>query len=107
MLIAVAQTAAFIAQAKAEGMTEAEVTTAVNIIAANPTGGVSLGSGLYKVRVPREGSGKSGGYRIITLYVSENNPVILLAVLSKSNAANFTAKAIANMKEAARSIKRA
>ena len=107
MLIAVAQTAAFIAQAKAEGMTEAEVTTAVNIIAANPTGGVSLGSGLYKVRVPREGSGKSGGYRIITLYVSENNPVILLAVLSKSNAATFTAKAIANMKEAARSIKRA
>lgn len=60
MLIAVAQTAAFMSQAKAEGMTEADVTAAINIIAANPTGGVSLGSGLYKVRVPREGAGKSG-----------------------------------------------
>jgi hypothetical protein len=107
MLIAVAQTAAFIAQAKNEGMTEAEVTAAINIIAANPTGGVSLGAGLYKVRVPREGAGKSGGYRVITLYVSQDAPVILLAVLSKSNAANFSAKAVANMKEAARSIKRA
>lgn len=46
MLIAVAQTAAFIAQAKSEGMTEAEVTAAIDIIAANPTGGVSLGAGL-------------------------------------------------------------
>lgn len=107
MLIAVAQTAAFIAQAKSEGMTEAEVTAAIDIIAANPTGGVSLGAGLYKVRVPREGAGKSGGYRVITLYVSQDAPVILLAVLSKSNAANFSAKAVANMKEAARSIKRA
>ena len=106
MLIAVAQTAAFIAQAKAEGMTEVEVTAAVNIIATNPTGGVSLGAGLYKVRIPRQGTGKSGGYRVITLYVSDDSPVILLAVLSKSNAANFSAKAIAKMKEAARSIKR-
>lgn len=56
----VAETAAFTAQARAEGMTALEIETAINIIAANPTGGVSLGGGLYKVRVPREGAGKSG-----------------------------------------------
>ncbi|WP_271145486.1 type II toxin-antitoxin system RelE/ParE family toxin [Brevundimonas sp. NIBR10] len=105
VLIVVAQTAAFTAQARAEGMTEAEITTAINIIAANPTGGVSLGGGLYKVRVPREGSGKSGGYRVVTLYVSDNAPVVLLAVLSKSNAANFTPRALAAMKDAAKTLK--
>lgn len=106
MLIAVAQTAAFTAQAKAEGMSEAEIETAINIIAADPTGGVSLGGGLYKVRVPREGGGKSGGYRVVTLYVTDNHPIVLLAVLSKSNAANFTPRAMGDMREKARSIKR-
>lgn len=106
MLIAVAQTAAFTAQAKAEGMSETEIDNAINLIAANPAGGVSLGAGLYKVRVPREAAGKSGGYRVITLYLSENTPVILLAVLSKSNAGNFTAKAMSRIKEKAREIKR-
>ncbi|WP_298747503.1 type II toxin-antitoxin system RelE/ParE family toxin [uncultured Brevundimonas sp.] len=106
MLIAVAQTAAFTAQAKAEGMSDTEIENAITIIAANPTGGVSLGAGLYKVRVPREGGGKSGGYRVITLYLTDNAPVILLAVLSKGNAANFTAKAMSRIKEKAREIKR-
>ena len=106
MLIAVAQTAAFTAQAKAEGMSETEIENAITLIAANPTGGVSLGAGLYKVRVPREGAGKSGGYRVITLYRGEDTPLILLAVLSKGKAANFSAKAISRIKEKAREIKR-
>jgi len=106
MLIAVSETHAFSAQAKAEGMTESEIATAIDIIAADPTGGVSLGAGLYKVRVPREGAGKSGGYRVVTLYVADNAPVLLLAVLSKSNAANFAPRALTKMKETARSIRR-
>jgi len=48
VLITVAQTASFTAQAKAEGMTSAEVDHAIDLIAANPTGGESLGAGLYK-----------------------------------------------------------
>ncbi len=39
----------------------------VTFLAANPEAGVSLGGGLRKVRIAREGGGKSGGYR--TLYV--------------------------------------
>lgn len=106
MLIAVAQTPEFIARAKAEGMTASEIETAVNIVAANPTGGVSLGGGLYKVRVPREGAGKSGGYRVITLFVSLNHPVVLLSVISKGNAANFTAKALKNIEAKSKELKR-
>lgn len=48
MLIAVAQTAAFTAQARSEGMSDAEIENAIAIVAANPTGGVSSGAGLYK-----------------------------------------------------------
>lgn len=106
MLMAVAQTAAFTAQAKTEGISEMEIENAITLIAANPTGGVSLGAGLYKVRVPHEGAGKSGGYRVITLYVGENTPVILLAVLSKGNAANFTARAMSRIRDEARTIRR-
>lgn len=87
-------------------MTASEIETAINIIAANPTGGVSLGGGLYKVRVPRKGAGKSGGYRVITLYVGENTPVVLLAVLSKSNSSNFTPKAMTNIQKKAKEIRR-
>jgi hypothetical protein len=42
-------------------MTETERFALVNSIAANPKAGVWLGGGLRKVRIPREGSGKSGG----------------------------------------------
>lgn len=64
-------------------MTRAEIDHAVDMISANPTGGVSLGSGLYKVRVPREGSGKRGGYRVVVFYMDEDRPLYLLAVCPK------------------------
>jgi hypothetical protein len=56
----------FIRRAKAI-MTDDERLALVDYIATNPEAGVSLGGGLRKVRVPREGGGKSGGYR--TIYV--------------------------------------
>ncbi|MXX89572.1 MAG: hypothetical protein F4213_00725 [Boseongicola sp. SB0677_bin_26] len=34
-------------------------------IAENPEAGASLDGGLRKVRIPREGEGKSGGFRTI------------------------------------------
>ena len=39
----------------------------INMLAAMPDAGLSLGGGLRKVRFSREGGGKRGGYR--TLYV--------------------------------------
>ena len=34
-------------------------------------GGVSLGSGLYKIRLSLQGKGKSGGYRTLLIYKKE------------------------------------
>jgi hypothetical protein len=40
-------------------MSDQEREAAINFVAANPEAGVSLGGGLRKVRIPREGGGKS------------------------------------------------
>ena len=57
----------FIKRAKAI-MSDDERSDLINYLAGNPKAGVPLGGGLRKVRIPRAGSGKSGGYR--TIYVS-------------------------------------
>lgn len=51
----------FLRRAKAI-MTDDERMALVDYVAANPEAGVSLGGGLRKVRIPRDGGGKSGGY---------------------------------------------
>jgi len=43
-------------------MSDQEREAAINYIAANLEAGVSLGEGLRKVRIPRVGGGKSGGW---------------------------------------------
>ena len=100
----VVETAAFLASAKKIGMTDSERMVAVNIVAAAPEGGdiIAGSGGARKIRVPREGSGKRGGYRVVTYFMTEDQPVFLLSVLSKTKAANFSseqtraAKAMAN-----------
>ncbi|MDB4904158.1 MAG: addiction module toxin RelE [Mucilaginibacter sp.] len=55
----------------------------------DPKQGISLGNGLYKVRLASEskGTGKSGGFRIITYYVAEfekERVVYLVTIYDKS-----------------------
>lgn len=102
MLITVAETPEFTKQAKHSGMSRAEVEGLILTVAANPTAGESLGGGLYKVRVARTGGGKSGGFRVVVLFVSMNLPVLLLAVLAKKNAPNFTDVQVKGMKKGAK-----
>ena len=71
-------------------MTEAERFRLVNFIAANPEAGVSLGAGLRKVRVPREGGGKSGGYRTIYVFGGMNIPIFLVTVFAKNEKDNLS-----------------
>lgn len=42
------------------------------------------------MRVPKEGQGKSGGYRVVTYYLDRDTPVFLLTVLDKSKKANLS-----------------
>ncbi|AEI38606.1 conserved hypothetical protein (plasmid) [Zymomonas mobilis subsp. pomaceae ATCC 29192] len=88
-LYTIAQTPLFIKRSQ-QIMTESEIENAINYIASHPNAGVSLGGGLRKVRIPREGSGKSGGFRIILVFGGEHMPVYLLTVYAKSEKDNIS-----------------
>jgi len=75
-----------------EMMTEADRLGLVDYIAANPEAGVSLGGGLRKVRLPRAGSGKSGGYRTVYVFGGTHMPIFLLTVFAKKEKDNLSKK---------------
>lgn len=88
----VIQTPTFIADAKAAGVTDDEMSAIAATVAADPlTGDVIPGTGgARKVRIGGKGKGKSGGYRIITFYAAEDVPVFLLALVSKGQRADIS-----------------
>lgn len=79
----------FLKRAKAI-LSDDERAVLVDHIAANPQAGVSLGGGLRKVRVPREGGGKSGGYRTIYVFGGVQMPIFLLTVFAKNEKDTLT-----------------
>lgn len=65
----------------------------------NPTLGIALGSGLYKIRLASEskGGGKSGGFRVVTYLVDEREDgidVYLVTVFDKSEESNIKKPAL-------------
>lgn len=63
----------------------------------NPTQGQNLGAGLYKVRLGSEskGTGKSGGFRVITYFVDETENeqnVYLVTIYDKSEESTIDKK---------------
>jgi len=73
-------------------MSDDEREAAIVWIAENPEAGTSLGGGLRKVRTPRKGGGKNGGFR--TIYVSGGRymPIFLVTVFARNEKANLTPK---------------
>jgi hypothetical protein len=88
----VVETPEFLVAAKKAGMTDEERVAAVDVIAANPSAGTVIPGtgGCRKVRIAREGGGKSGGYRVVTYFTTTHAPVFLLTVISKGKRANLT-----------------
>ena len=70
-------------------MSDKERAALVDTIAANPEAGVSLGGGLRKVRIAREGGGKSGGYRTIYVFGGAAMPIFLVTVFAKNEKDNL------------------
>ena len=84
------ETPAYLSDAKALGLTDAERT--VDYIAQHPSAGevMSRTGGARKVRFGGRGKGKSGGYRVITFYSGEDIPVFLLNIFAKGEKVNLT-----------------
>ena len=43
------------------------------------------------MRIPRAGGGRSGGYRVVTYFMDDDEPVVLLTMISKGQRSTFTA----------------
>jgi hypothetical protein len=88
----VVETKAYISAAKDVQMSEEEMQSVVDTVAADPRAGSIMPGcgGARKLRVAKEGSGKSGGYRVITYYGGEDIPVFLLTVFGKNERANLS-----------------
>lgn len=88
----VVETLVYLSDVRHCKVSDEERSTIVNAIACNPAGGdlVQNTGGVRKVRIAGRGKGKSGGYRVITVYISKDIPVYLLAMLSKGERSNFS-----------------
>ena len=86
------ETPAYLSEAKALSLTDAERTAIVDHIAQHPSAGeVMPGTGgARKMRFGGRGKGKSGGYRVITFYSGEAIPVFLLNIFAKGEKVNLT-----------------
>lgn len=102
----VVETPSYLASAKEEGMSAAEMKAAVDLVAANPEAGdLIVGSGgCRKLRIAGKGRGKSGGYRVVTYYCGLDAPVFLLAVLAKGSRTNFSKAECNAMAKATKTI---
>ena len=87
----VVETKAYLAAASDAGMTEEERAEVVLTLAANPEAGEIMPGcgGARKLRVRKPGTGKSGGYRVISYYAGNNFPVFLLTVFGKNEKASL------------------
>ena len=62
-----------------------------NQLESNPMMGTSLGDNTFKIRVKNSDltKGKSGGYRVITYCINENNELFLITIYTKSKQENI------------------
>jgi mRNA-degrading endonuclease RelE of RelBE toxin-antitoxin system len=63
-----------------------ELSNLGKLLSKNPESGTALGNSTYKIRVAIKSKwkGKSGGARVITYLISENEEVYLLTIYDKS-----------------------
>ena len=76
-----------------------ELTDFSLVLADNPTQGTSLGSSTFKVRlaIKSKGKGKSGGARIITYVVTDDQEIYLLTIYDKSEVENVSDKVLIDL----------
>ena len=84
-MITVIETAQFIKKSK-QIMTQAEKDDLIETIARNPKAGEVLPKtgGVRKLRIAKEGQGKSGSFRSIYYYYDHKNPVFLFQYSEKT-----------------------
>ena len=90
-LISIVETELYLSRAT-KLMSDAEREHVVDVIAADPAGGVIIRgtSGLRKRRIPLGGKGKRGGGRVVYWFQSQDHPVFLMFVFAKNAAQDLS-----------------
>jgi hypothetical protein len=88
-------------------LTESEKEALINLLASNPTAGdlIEGTGGFRKIRLARTGSGKSGGYRVVTFFYNETKPLYLITMYAKNKKENLTKEERNQLKEIADILK--
>jgi hypothetical protein len=88
----VIETPAYLADAKALGLSEDERRSIVDYVAQTADAGDEMKGtgGARKIRFAGRGKGNSGGYRVVTFYVGDDIPVFLLSIFSKGEKTNLS-----------------
>jgi hypothetical protein len=83
----VVDTQAFTARVKKLGVSTDELASIYDTYAADPEYGkvVKNTGGLRKGRIAKDGTGKSGGYRVFSFFADHADPVFLLWILDKTD----------------------
>ncbi len=86
---------------------KADLQGLVEILKEQPDSGINLGYGIHKVRmaITSKDKGKSGGARVITYLVTEDNEVYLVFIYDKSQLENITKEQIMGLLKKAGLIK--
>lgn len=89
---AILETPTFLRDVAQSGMGEDEHDRIIRRLAAHPMqGDVIPGTGgARKVRFTGRGKGKSGGYRVVTYFATDDVPVLLLALVNKGERADLS-----------------
>lgn len=90
-MITVAETGEFIQKAK-KLLADEERQALVSHLSAHPTDGTVMEgtSGIRKLRWARQGTGKSGGARVIYFYYNEGMPLYALTIYGKGEKDNLS-----------------
>lgn len=88
----VVTTPTFERHASQAGLSEDEIAAIITKIAADPLAGdlIPGTGGARKLRFPRPGKGKSGGYRTVHYFAGDDVPVFLLALIDKGKRADLS-----------------
>jgi hypothetical protein len=86
--------------ASKEGIADDELREIVDLLEAGQAD-VDLGAGVFKVRIARPGEGKSGGYRVVVFFRS-NERTIFVYGFPKSKRANISRKELKAFKKIAK-----
>ena len=91
ILVTVVETPSYLRRAE-KLLSEDERFAVVNLVAEDPEcGNLMRGTGgVRRVRIAREGGGKSGGYRVVYFFHDPGMPLYLLALFAKSGKVNLT-----------------